>query len=266
MALSDESHANDRTTLGTFDGAHAAQLQSRTLRRIWQSAYGDDYPEEVTPTAFYSRSILLRLMTLLHVGAGQTLVDLGCGNGGAGLWFAQQLGTKLIGIDLSNAGIAAAKERADHLRLGNTSQFHQGNMTATGLPSASCDAAISLDVLCFVPEKAAAVGEVARILRPGARFGFTTWEQEGYSERLKSAQLADHRPTLLKAGFEIELYDEPVDWRRHQRAVLEGLLASEPELTSELAPLMVEHYKGLAQGMLCEMAARRYVLVCARRI
>jgi SAM-dependent methyltransferase len=36
---------------------------------------------------------------------------------------------------------------------------------------------MSLDVLPFVPGKAMAVREVARILRPGGRFAFTTWEQ-----------------------------------------------------------------------------------------
>ena len=38
---------------------------------------------------------------------------------------------------------------------------------------------MSLDVLPFVSDKAAAVGEVARILRPGSRFAFTIWEHLG---------------------------------------------------------------------------------------
>ena len=266
MSEKDEHPGEDRSGVADrFNRAHSARLGSRTLERVWVNAYGEDYPEEVKPNAFYSRSTLLRLRTGLRTDAGATIVDLGCGNGGVGLWIARELDTRLIGIDLSPAGVAAASERAAELGFGDRGQFLEGDMTATGLPAASCDGAISLDVLCFVPDKAAAVNEVGRILRPGARFGFTTWEQKGYSARLKTAQVADHRPVLTEAGFDIELYEEPADWRRQQRAVLEGLLASEQDLAAELDRLAVDQFMRLARGMLAEMPERRYVSVIARR-
>jgi SAM-dependent methyltransferase len=79
-------------------------------------------------------------------------------------------------------------------------RFEVADVAATGLLEASCDAAMSLDVLVFVPDKVAAVREVARILRPQGRFAFTTWEQRGYSERLRAPQLDDHRPLLEDMG------------------------------------------------------------------
>jgi SAM-dependent methyltransferase len=207
----------------------------------------------------------LRLRAGLCIGPGARIADLGCGNGGAGLWIARELGANLIGIDLSAGGVAAASERAQKLGLGGRAQFREGDMTATGLPSASCDGAISLDVLCFVPDKAAAINEVRRILCPGARFAFTTWDQEGYSTRLQAAQLADHRPLLTEAGFDIELYEEPPAWRQQQRAVLESLLALEQELAAELERPTVDRFLGMARGMLAEMPDRRYVSAIARR-
>jgi SAM-dependent methyltransferase len=96
-----------------FQRAHSAHADSPVLQRIWRNAYGEDYPEGVNPSAFYSRSTLLRLRAGLRTDAGGTIVDLGCGNGGAGLWFARELGTKLIGIDLSAVGVATAFKRAD---------------------------------------------------------------------------------------------------------------------------------------------------------
>ncbi|MCZ6862779.1 MAG: class I SAM-dependent methyltransferase [Alphaproteobacteria bacterium] len=256
----------DQPTLGErFNRVHSAHLQSSTLQRVWRNAYGDDYPEEVRPSAFYSRSTLLHLMAGLQVGPGQTVVDLGCGNGGAALWIARELGTNLIGIDLSTAGVAAATERAAELSLSNTVRFQEGDLTATGLPSASCDAAVSLDVLYAVPDKTAAIEEIARILPPGARFGFTTWEEEGYSERLKAMQIPDHRPVLDAAGFDVELYREPANWREQQQAVLEGLLASEQDLAVERDRLTADHFMALANGMLSAMPKRRYVEILARR-
>jgi SAM-dependent methyltransferase len=256
---------NRTTHAKHFDRVHSAQLQSQALQDIWRNAYGDEYPAEVNPSAFYARSTLRQLVSGLQIEPGQTVVDLGCGNGGAGLWVAQELGAKLIGIDLSPAGVAAGTESAKAMGLGDTARFLAGDLTATGLDSASCDGALSLDVLCFVPDKPAALREIARILRPGARFGFTTWEQEGYSERLKAAQLTDHRPALEEAGFEVESYEEPVDWRQQQKTVLEGLLASEQKLADELDPPNVDRFMGLARGMLSDMPARRYVSVLARR-
>jgi SAM-dependent methyltransferase len=247
-----------------FQRAHSAHLESPTLRRVWRNAYGEDYPDEANPTAFYSRSTLLRLRAGLRMHAGGTIADLGCGNGGAGLWIARELGTKLIGIDLSAVGVATASKRAADLGLSERVHFQEGDITATGLSSASCDGAISLDVLALVRDKTAAINEVARIIRPGARFAFTTWEQEGYSARLNAEQLADHRPTLIAAGFEVELYEEPMDWRRQQQAAAEGLLASEQDLAADLERPTVDQFMRLARGMLAEMPHRRYISVIAR--
>ncbi len=144
---SDGANGDEPTVAERFNRSHRARVQSATLQRVWRDAYGDEYPEEVKPNAFYSRSTLRHLLAGLRVGPGQTIADLGCGNGGAGLWMARELGTNLIGIDLSAAGVAAATERATELGLGDIARFQEGDITATGLPSASCDAAVSLDVL-----------------------------------------------------------------------------------------------------------------------
>ena len=147
------------------------------LKRIYRDAFGDENPEEANPSAFFSQTTLRRLAVALHVGPGKTIVDLGCGHGGPGLWVAQELGANLIGIDLSPGGVALARERAAELGLtAKRAVFQVGDMTATGLPDHRCDAAMSLDVLTFVPNKAAAVNEVARVLRPQGYFAFTSWE------------------------------------------------------------------------------------------
>jgi SAM-dependent methyltransferase len=200
----------------------------------------------------------------LRVVEVDTIVDLGCGNGGAGLWIARELGAKLIGIDLSAVGVANASKRAAKLGLGERVRFQEGDITATGLSPDSCDGAISLDVLTFVRDKAAAINEVARILRSGGHFAFTTWEPEGYSARLSAAQLASYRPALIATGFDVELYEEPVDWRRQQQAAAEGLLASEQNLAAELERPIVDQFMRLARGMLSDMPYRRYVSVIAR--
>lgn len=259
--------AEDRrpTLAERFDRSHAARLQSAALERLYWTAYGEDYPAEAHPNAFVSRTTLQRLAGALQIGPGHTVVDLGCGHGGPGLWVAQQLGAHLIGIDLSAVGVALARDRAAALGVGERARFQEGDLTATGLPEASCDAAMSLDVLVFVPDKAAAVREVARLLRPGGRFGLTTWEQSGYSARLGAPQVADHRPLLAAAGFDVETYEEPPDWQCQQRTLVEGIIASEPALAEEMEPAVAAGFVAMARGVLADLPERRYVFVVARR-
>lgn len=257
---------NRRPSLAdNFNRSHAARLRSATLERIYRAAYGDDYPEEANPNAFFSRTTLQRLASALRVGPGHTVVDLGCGHGGPSLWVARQTGADLIGIDLSSVGVALAGERAAAVGLGERVRFQVGDLTATGLPDASCDAVMSLDVLVFVPDKAAALREVARILRAPGSFVFTTWEQPGYSARLGAQQLADHRPLLETAGFAIEVYEEPPDWQRQQRALVEGIIAAETELAEETGTAAAAGYVAMARGVLADLPVRRYVFLVARR-
>jgi ubiquinone/menaquinone biosynthesis C-methylase UbiE len=248
-----------------FDGAHAARRNVGTINRVHRTAYGDDYPVEVSPSAFYSRSVLRRMMTALQLRPGSTLADLGCGNGGVALWVAQQFDCNVIGIDLSPVGVATAAARSAEVGLSQRATYRTGDMTATALPNASCDAAISLDVLAFVPDKKAAAAEVARVLKSGGRFGFTTWEQSGFSQRLNAEQCPDHRSLLEAAGFEVEIHEEPARWREQQRAFSEGIIAAESALAEEMEPAAHARYLAMARGMLADLAVRRYVMGVARK-
>jgi SAM-dependent methyltransferase len=250
-----------RNLADIFDHSHASRLQSPTLERIYRTAFGDEYPVDAQPNGFFTLKTLERLAGALGLGRDSTVVDLGCGHGGPSLWVAKKTGANLIGIDLSPVGVDLARTRAAELGLSATTRFQVGDLMTTGLAEASCDAAFSLDVLLYVPDKAAAVREVARILRPGGRFGFTTWEQLGYSPRIGAAQVADHRPLLEEAGFTVETYEEPPGWEVQHRALAEGVIAAEGEITKEMGP----GYVAMARSLLADLPMRRYVFVVARR-
>jgi hypothetical protein len=55
MSANDEQGGKDRPSVkDQFQRAHSAHLASPALQSIWRNAYGNDYPEEANPTAFYS--------------------------------------------------------------------------------------------------------------------------------------------------------------------------------------------------------------------
>jgi SAM-dependent methyltransferase len=257
--------SDSRLIAERFDGRHVARLASPTLESIYRSVFEDDYPEEAQATAYFSRTTLQRLVAALRVEPGGAVVDLGCGHGGPGLWAIQQSGARLIGIDLSAVGIALAEQRAAAAGLSERARFQVGDIAATGLADGSCDAAMSLDVLLFAPDKEVALREVARILRKDGAFVFTTWEQTGHSERLLSPQTADYRPLLEAAGFAVEVYEEPPNWRRQHRPLAEGVIAAEAALAEEMGAEAASGYLDMARGNLADLPLRRYVLGVTRR-
>ena len=266
------------TTADAFDQSHRGRIRSAAVEAIYRSAFGEDYPAPARPSAFYSATALQAAINALDLRPGRVVADLGCGHGGPGLWAAQQTGATLIGIDLSQVGIELARRHAAQLGLAARASFAAGDLTATALPDASVDAVMSLDVLPFLPDKAAAVREIARILRPGGRLAFTTWEQlthpapEDDLQRqalaatfrdhplLRSAQV-DYRQLTQQAGLSVETYHEPPGWRRQQQALAEGIIAAESDLTSDMG----RHYPAMARVFLTNLPNVRYILAVAHR-
>ncbi|MFC0531312.1 class I SAM-dependent methyltransferase [Phytohabitans kaempferiae] len=201
------------------------QPESPTLRRIYRDVYADDYPDELEPFGFVTRRDLARFGELLALRGGDLLVDIGCGRGGPGISVAKAAGARLLGLDVVASAVAGAGRLATALGLPDA-EFRQASFTDTGLPGRGCDAVMSVDALWMVWNKPAAVTEVARVLRPGGRFVFTTWEPA----------YLDHARMLAKAGFTVEAREETAGWLERQRAVYEAILANRERLEEELGP------------------------------
>jgi ubiquinone/menaquinone biosynthesis C-methylase UbiE len=244
--------------------------KSATVRRVWHDVYGEDYSEEVDPISFVTLTDLRRIAQELQVGPGQTFVDLACGRGGPGLWVARDRGATLVGLDFSRVAVEQATQRIGLFGLAGRARFQVGDFTATGLPTTAFHGAMSVDALWSVSDKVAAVREVARLLRSGARFVFTTWDVE-VAPAAWPPQLNDHRPVLREAGFTVETYEETPEWEPRQRAVYEGLRGAQAQVMAEMGevaagPLLAEAnlLPGLADGT-DYLAHMRRILVVARK-
>lgn len=104
------------------------------------------------------------------------MVDLGCGIGGAGLWFARKHEVQLVGIDRCGDAIAIATRRAIEWGLSKKATFVIGDFCNTGLASASADVVFSIDAFTATEDIESALGEVRRILKPKGNFAFTARE------------------------------------------------------------------------------------------
>ena len=250
--------------------AAASEPEDSTRRRIRREVYGEEYPAEVDPRSYLTWTELRRLAGELRVGPDDTFIDLGCGEGGPGLWVAGETRASVVGIDLAPVGIERARARAQALGLADRARFEVGDVVSTGLPDASLDAAMSVDTLWAVPDKDGAIREVARILKPGARFVFTNWDRDrsppGYPP-----PLGDHRPLLERAGFEVESYDIRTGAEDQRRAYYERVVAAGAALLAELGEEATTRMMREAKGTLGltdgvdYLAHSRRIFVVARR-
>jgi hypothetical protein len=116
----DTSAADDQpspSTAAEFDREFSTVDRSSGLRRVWQRA-SPDLPPEVEPYSFVSAALLDHVADALALAPGTTLVDLGCGRGGPGLWLAQSHGAMLIALHFAVDPTAAAREALRLLRPG----------------------------------------------------------------------------------------------------------------------------------------------------
>lgn len=203
---------------------------SKVMERVWRQVLGDEYPDGVDPYSYVTRTDLRRFAEDVRVGPSDTLADIGCGRGGGGLWVASATGARLIGIDIAEAPLVHARERAR--AMGRDATFQRGEFESTGLGNASVDAVMSIDALLFTPDKQRALRELRRILRPGGRLVLTSWDYDGQPPN-RPPQVPDHRPLLEPAGLRLVAYEETTDWRDRQARIHAGLADDLEALAAE---------------------------------
>ena len=130
-----------------------------------------------------------------------------------------------------------AFKRAGLLGMGGRATFGQGTFEATDLETASADAVTSVDALQYVPDKSAALVEVARILRPRGRFAFVAFELD--PDRVAGLPfwkdaISDYRPLLEQVGFGVNQYGQIPHWEDQVAAGFGAVLAQRDTLEAEL--------------------------------
>lgn len=128
---------------------------------------------------------------------GLRVLDMACG-AGFGLQMLRQAGARVVGLDLDAAALAEARgvaggapvARADAARL--------------PLPDACLDAVVSFETIEHVPDAAAVVAELRRVLRPGGWLLLSTPNRLfGPPER----HTPDHNPYHVREFSAPELAD-----------------------------------------------------------
>lgn len=90
--------------------------------------------------------------------------------------------SQVLGIDSSEVFLRSATANVADLRV----SFRQGNAQAIAEPDDSFDMAVSGLVLNFLPDKDAAIREMARIVRPSGTVALYVWDYAGHMQVMRT--------------------------------------------------------------------------------
>ena len=147
-------------------------MSSRDAYEIWHAQAGPDLPVARTP---WHRLVLAHL-DVAHDLAGKRVLEIGCGRGGFLCSLALNAPEPLpsfFGIDYAPNAVAQARALARDQGCAKI-DFAVGDIQAIAHPDATFDTVISCETIEHVPDPGAALGELARVLRPGGKLFLTT--------------------------------------------------------------------------------------------
>ena len=141
-----------------FSGLDAAGADRNRLR-----------PEDVAPVDEFhigGREATTHAVAKMSLAAGQHVLDIGCGLGGAARYIAAQFGCKVTGIDLTPEYISVAKTLTELTGLQDKASFEVASALAMPFEDEAFDAAITLHVAMNIPRRAALYAGIVYFTNP----------------------------------------------------------------------------------------------------
>ncbi|HEY9755346.1 MAG TPA: class I SAM-dependent methyltransferase [Oculatellaceae cyanobacterium] len=247
--------------MSAFDLLYASRLpMSRNLRMCRLIAFGTHDPDLFLYSPATGQELHL-LFKLLKLAPNDVLADFGCGLGGAGLYVANCAKARLFGVDGSLVAATMAQQLGRNMMSTVPSIFVQGDIMGRipQFPACCIDGAMSVDVAMLLPDCPAFFREVARCLKPGKMFAFTTY--------VMPTTIQDYRPILEDAGFRVELYVQPEGWSQRQLLFYQTILFNQHALLNECpshAPALIEE-AATQSAMIANQLLQRLVISARKR-
>jgi SAM-dependent methyltransferase len=145
-----------------------------------------------------------------EVAPGMSVLDVGCGPGYVSAAVAE-LGALPIGMDFSGEMVGIAKRMFPRI------EFREGDAQKLPFGDASFDRVLANFALLHLADPERACAEACRVLKPGGRFGFTTWarvEENPFVKLVDDAIQAHANLNVeLPPGPPYYLFEDPDQFR-----------------------------------------------------
>ena len=120
--------------------------------------------------------LALRMAAVSEVGPGKRVLDVGCGIGDPTLQVAVLVGPhgRVVGVDLADAMLATARERAAALGIAHV-EFVAGDVATMPLPGNSFDVVLGRWSVIYVADVVATLARLRDTLVSGGRIAIAAW-------------------------------------------------------------------------------------------
>jgi arsenite methyltransferase len=187
----------------------SAPTRDRWAEWLLERRFGGD-AEVAERTLERLRGTRDRVLDRALAAPGETLLDVGCGDGLIAFGALERGAREVVFADRSSDLLEICREHAEELGEAERCRFVEASAERLdGIEDGSVDAVTTRSVLIYVAGKAAAFAEFARVLRPGGRISL--WEpinRFGMDERRRTHGGYDLSAVADLAGRVFGLFDE----------------------------------------------------------
>lgn len=199
--------------------AHGA-LEQSILTALKDAGKDPDHlsPADLAPVDEFhigGRQATVEFAAQMDLERGASLLEVGCGLGGASRYFAHECGCQVTGIDLTEEYVEMAATLARRTGLHRSVSYPCASAMTMPFAPASFDGAYMLHVGMNIADKLAMFAEIRRVLKPRAVFGIydvmresegelsypVPWSSGPETSFVENA--AAYRRMLEAAGFEV---------------------------------------------------------------
>ena len=149
------------------------------LGPLLQMAWGDNFhfgywngPSDTSSPAEATDRFTDLLVERLRVGVGDRVLDVGCGVGRPALRLASSTGARVLGVTISRQQVEQAGELARAEGMSGQVSFEYGDGMDMPFEADSFEAVLAFESIVHM-DRAIALREMARVLKPGGRVVLT---------------------------------------------------------------------------------------------
>lgn len=178
---------------------------SDALREVYERRGGEEYAEPVVPDPALDRKFAVLVEEIAAQLPVDAYLDAGCGDGRflAALPALGPVPARIVGVDIAETILDTARRATEGVEL--VPELVRANLERLPLADAEFDLVVSIQVLEHVLDPAAAVRELARVLRPGGVLLLSTDNRRAFITRTLNGPRWLVAFVLRKRNFRVRL-------------------------------------------------------------